>query len=680
VAKRKEGGGLTPLSGQIHRGGLAVPPSELCAHCTMGHRPAEGLDHPTTINRLTRKEIQGGGDSFSYLSERHANCLGNLSLCDNISAFYGKEALAGERYKELCNILSFVDSGKAVFFLSGGERKKAELIFTFLKDSSYYVLDEPFKSLDKTTCSALLSFLRREGASKGVIITNNQSGFEPEDGEGIINLNDLCKNRQPKSEPTPEKLIRLQGPRRSLLLKSAFLSHPTFFILRSLFVLLASVSFSASLAFLPKSDSEARKSGIVGSEPYSNVVNDPAFFPFSDDPLLKRSLSNESDRISLSSWDEKTVFVTSSTLNGSLWGKESFDDVPFINDGVDISLFDSSGAASSLHYETMSTNDYEKEINSLPPLLIDASKNGKSIYFLSPQSLKKLLSLGGLGSIKRLDGTPLRGRYGYAAIETYTSLGDYHLELSSSSSKDAAPLVVDDDAEPYLTYPGAEDVSINYTLHFGMTTSSHFKCAVSQDGAAHISSGLLLNYLIFDSYSPMALSYQFAIFPTNEIQNSFLKAYTPVPTGQQQRREVIFSFAIASFAFTGILAVIFCVFQTDKEKKNRQERHDLLKKFSMKDGEMVWNGSAFALSSIMCLALYFPFRSLANNVYRAESLSEGGLEETSVFTPSFISSYYSGWNQSFYRLETPSFYCFLLLALGTVFFMASIVRLKRKRK
>lgn len=107
---------------------------------------------------------------FSYYSQG-ATLFDELSLKENIKEL--NDDIDINRYKKLKRLLTFYEEDKRLISLSGGERQKAEIIYTLSRKADIYVLDEPFSSLDEESKKKLVSFLNEFSKDHPVILVNH---------------------------------------------------------------------------------------------------------------------------------------------------------------------------------------------------------------------------------------------------------------------------------------------------------------------------------------------------------------------------------------------------------------------------------------------------------------------------------------------------------------------------
>jgi ABC-type lipoprotein export system ATPase subunit len=175
---------FSSLSFSIERGIVQLCGPSGCGKSTL-IRLCLGLERPTegevsygdfSFAKKTPKEIA------SFRAERLGYCgdgsslLYSFSLKANISRLLpeAKE----DRKKDLCARLSFSKLDKPLSRLSGGERHKAELIFTFLSEKETLFLDEPFSALDPQSKGSLVSLINEYAEDHLVVLVNHDVGVE----------------------------------------------------------------------------------------------------------------------------------------------------------------------------------------------------------------------------------------------------------------------------------------------------------------------------------------------------------------------------------------------------------------------------------------------------------------------------------------------------------------------
>lgn len=130
---------------------------------------------------------------FSYCGP-HNSMFYEHSLRWNLSHLLGISALSPdlEELSQGMDAMKLME--QRINSLSGGERKKTELLFCLAKEADIYVLDEPFSGLDEDSKGALTDYLSKERAKGCFVIAshdllddlNPDTQIKIEDGEGLI--------------------------------------------------------------------------------------------------------------------------------------------------------------------------------------------------------------------------------------------------------------------------------------------------------------------------------------------------------------------------------------------------------------------------------------------------------------------------------------------------------------
>lgn len=113
-----------------------------------------GSGKSTFLRVLMGKEKPDSGSFFFSEEEKSYSYCGQENLIpssESLSSFMKKLKLKKEgRYESLISLFDFSKlQTKKLMTLSGGERQKAELILALVKETDFYIFDEPFSSLDK---------------------------------------------------------------------------------------------------------------------------------------------------------------------------------------------------------------------------------------------------------------------------------------------------------------------------------------------------------------------------------------------------------------------------------------------------------------------------------------------------------------------------------------------------
>lgn len=132
---------------------------------------------------LDGKRLPDSDDARLAFAQKHISILlqerfliETMSLEDNIKASF--TTFSEDKYKELLSILNYQYSRIPICYQSGGEKKKANLIFALLQEKEIYLLDEPFANLDKEAVASLIFYLNKNYQNKLVIIINHSINTE----------------------------------------------------------------------------------------------------------------------------------------------------------------------------------------------------------------------------------------------------------------------------------------------------------------------------------------------------------------------------------------------------------------------------------------------------------------------------------------------------------------------
>ena len=130
---------------------------------------------------------------FSYCGP-HNSMFYEHSLKWNLSRLLGVSTLSPEleRLSEAMDAKKLTE--QRINSLSGGERKKTELLFCLAKEADVYVLDEPSSGLDEDSKGALMNYLSKQRAKACFVIAshdplqrlNPETQIKIENGEGVV--------------------------------------------------------------------------------------------------------------------------------------------------------------------------------------------------------------------------------------------------------------------------------------------------------------------------------------------------------------------------------------------------------------------------------------------------------------------------------------------------------------
>ena len=114
------------------------------------------------------------GLSFAYAGP-DPSLLYDRDFKANLKKFAGASEL-DEPLKRLAHDFDAVKLfDSRIYRLSGGERKKMELLLALAKPADLYILDEPFSSLDRSSKDALAAYLVKTKGQRNYLIVNHDS-------------------------------------------------------------------------------------------------------------------------------------------------------------------------------------------------------------------------------------------------------------------------------------------------------------------------------------------------------------------------------------------------------------------------------------------------------------------------------------------------------------------------
>ena len=109
-------------------------------------------------------------ENFSYCGELN-NVFTNKSLKENLENL---NKFDNKKLSKLLKELNFREINKPLYLLSGGNKKKAKIIYAILKESPILVLDEPFAFVDTTSKDNLVNIINEEAKKRLVIIVSHE--------------------------------------------------------------------------------------------------------------------------------------------------------------------------------------------------------------------------------------------------------------------------------------------------------------------------------------------------------------------------------------------------------------------------------------------------------------------------------------------------------------------------
>ena len=103
----------------------------------------------------------------------------DLSLEENLEAvvelrFKGVSTEKSNQIKNLLDVMKLTDKAKIKSkFLSGGEKRKTEILRTILLDSKFILLDEPFAGVDPISVEEIIKILKSFKKNLGIFISDH---------------------------------------------------------------------------------------------------------------------------------------------------------------------------------------------------------------------------------------------------------------------------------------------------------------------------------------------------------------------------------------------------------------------------------------------------------------------------------------------------------------------------
>ena len=112
----------------------------------------------------------------------------NIDFFSNISGF----RISSESQNEIEKALGLKNiSGKKIFELSYGQRKKASMLRSLISDPELLILDEPFSNLDSDSTDSFISILKTlKESGKSIIISSNRKDIVGSVSDNLLNMDD----------------------------------------------------------------------------------------------------------------------------------------------------------------------------------------------------------------------------------------------------------------------------------------------------------------------------------------------------------------------------------------------------------------------------------------------------------------------------------------------------------
>ncbi len=188
--------------------------------------------------------------TITYVNNYGEFGLSTLSLLDNVSIYENYDRDLFYKLVKLLNADSYLN--KPMFKLSGGQKKKAGLILSLVKNSPCIILDEPFSFLDKVSRKHLQEILQNYSLNHLVLYSNHAVCLKEIKPDLILDLNDLNGTCFLQGKESDEKSC-LANINCKLLFKSVlnFFNKNTF---KTIFMFLGFLFIFISTLFVPLVD------------------------------------------------------------------------------------------------------------------------------------------------------------------------------------------------------------------------------------------------------------------------------------------------------------------------------------------------------------------------------------------------------------------------------------------
>ena len=160
--------------------GVCVPVSFKLAPgealCAMG---PSGAGKTTLLRTLAGLQAPVSGTISARMNMRMAAMFQSTRLVDGLSAFENVELFADSRLSGrairdlLAEVLPDVDPNTPAGELSGGQRRRVELVRAFAAPAELVLLDEPFTGLDAQAHRQALAFISRHRAGRAIVLATH---------------------------------------------------------------------------------------------------------------------------------------------------------------------------------------------------------------------------------------------------------------------------------------------------------------------------------------------------------------------------------------------------------------------------------------------------------------------------------------------------------------------------
>ena len=338
-----------------------------------------GCGKSTFINILLGKVLQDEGE---IIFNNHENL--NFSICAQDSTLFEDYSLKEnlkifKRDKNICELLDILNFNKfydkKIKFLSGGERKKAEIIFCCCKDADLYIFDEPFAGLDKESAIKVKEIIKELKKNKLVILVNNLDVKEFEFSNLIYFFKESGNTLIYKNFNKNENIIDLNlSEKRNLkikysilkFLKCFFVSNIFDYVLKVFLSTLTLVLFSLTIATGVYDSPENELSIVLNKDPFqyqrytvSETYNSPInnkFFEenYDQNEFLFIRIKNDE------TINDVLVLEDNSLINDGLFYNNFNENTYATKNVINIKNLNLNGLSYNIKNENILDNNYKK--------------------------------------------------------------------------------------------------------------------------------------------------------------------------------------------------------------------------------------------------------------------------------------------------------------------------------
>ena len=128
------------------------------------------------LHSMSLEERSNAG--LNYVPQENS-LFDDLSLQENLEAvielkFKADSEEKFKQIKDLLEVMKLTDKAKTKSkFLSGGEKRKTEILRSILLDSKYILLDEPFAGVDPISVEEIIKILKKFKKNLGIFISDH---------------------------------------------------------------------------------------------------------------------------------------------------------------------------------------------------------------------------------------------------------------------------------------------------------------------------------------------------------------------------------------------------------------------------------------------------------------------------------------------------------------------------